>query len=133
MLQTGKDAPQHDAEALRILLVEDQPLVRLTTSDMLSDLGHIVEEAADAQSAIAYVETGAPIDVLITDIGLPDISGTTLAEECRRRLPGLRVIFVSGTDAGRMDAILEDRQHRFLEKPFLARDLERMLAEIASS
>ncbi|MBX3536085.1 MAG: response regulator [Chelatococcus sp.] len=133
MLQTGKDAPQHDAEALRILLVEDQPVVRLTTSDMLSDLGHIVEEAADAQSAIAYVETGAPIDVLITDIGLPDISGTTLAEECRRHLPGLSVIFVSGTDAGRLEAILEDRQHRFLEKPFLTRDLERMLVEIASS
>ncbi|MBS7698044.1 MULTISPECIES: response regulator [unclassified Chelatococcus] len=127
----GDDTPQHDAEALRILLVEDQPVVRLTTSDMLSDLGHIVEEAADAQSAIAIVETGAPIDVLITDIGLPDISGTTLAEECRRHLPALRVIFVSGDDTQLISDLEEDPRRRFLGKPFLGEELQRLLTELA--
>ncbi|MBS7704179.1 response regulator [Chelatococcus asaccharovorans] len=122
----------NDTEALRILLVEDHPLVRLTTSDLLNDLGHTVEEAADAQSAIAFVETGAPIDILITDIGLPDIRGTLLAAECRRRLPELRIIFISGNDAAGADDIPNDPLHRFLEKPFMTSDLQRTLSELAA-
>ena len=131
MLDMGSDTSLNDAEALRILLVEDHPLVRLTTSDMLSDLGHTVEEVPDAHSAIAFVDTGTPIDILITDIGLPDIRGTLLAAECRRRLPKLRIIFISGDDAGRIDDIPDDPLHRFLEKPFLTSDLQRTLIELA--
>ena len=132
MIQTGRDIALNDPEALRILLVEDQPLVRLTTSDTLSDLGHSVEEVPDARSAIAFVETGAPIDILITDIGLPDISGTQLAAECRRRLPELRIIFISGDDAERVIDIPDDPLHRFLEKPFQTSDLQRTLTELAA-
>lgn len=130
MFQTTPEISLQTATGLRILLVEDEALVRLTTSDMLSDLGFEVEEAADGRSAIDHVRSGATVDILITDIGLPDINGAALAIECRKHLPGLRVIFVSGYDADRIHTSAGDPLYRFLGKPFLTSDLQRMVAEL---
>jgi len=119
--------PPADEPKLRILLVEDEVLVRLTTNDMLLDFGHEVEEAHDGRSALAIVEAGKPIDLLITDIGLPDMSGAALAAECRRHLPELRVIFASGYGADRIKDVASDTAHVMLAKPFLIGDLKRAL------
>ena len=116
-----------DERKLRILLVEDEVLVRLTTNDMLLDFGHEVEEAHDGRSALAIVQAGKPIDLLITDIGLPDMSGAALAAECRRHLPELRVIFASGYGADRIKDVASDTNHVMLAKPFLIGDLKRAL------
>ena len=92
-------APSQDGgSALRVLLVEDDALIRLGTADMLADLGHVVLEAGDAPEAFAVLEAG-PVDVMITDISLPGLSGLELAEQARRGFPELRVVFASGFDA----------------------------------
>jgi CheY-like chemotaxis protein len=83
---------------LRVLLVEDDALIRMSAADMLGNLGHSVIEAGNAGEALALLEAHA-IDVMLTDIGLPGLSGSELAARAAQRVPGLRVVFASGRDA----------------------------------
>ncbi|ESR26969.1 Multi-sensor hybrid histidine kinase [Lutibaculum baratangense AMV1] len=89
------DAKDGGSDALRVLLVEDDVLIRMATADMLADLGHEVVEAGSAAEALATLER-QPIDVLLTDIGLPDRSGLELAREACGQSRDLRVVFASG-------------------------------------
>jgi len=94
----------------------------------LKDLGHTVFEAGDAHEALAVLGQQA-IDVLITDIGLPSISGSDLALQARRRNSSLKVIFASGRNAVAIadaDGLLKDAIE--LVKPYSARDLAAALA-----
>ncbi|MGI4860504.1 MAG: PAS domain S-box protein [Janthinobacterium lividum] len=95
--------------ALQVLLVEDDALIRLSTAELLRDMGHGVTTAADGRGALALLapagtpatdaaRSAAPIDVLITDIHLPDLSGDEVAREARARCPAIGVIFATGHD-----------------------------------
>nr|WP_315251442.1 PAS domain S-box protein [uncultured Duganella sp.] len=88
-------APQQADGAIRILLVEDEPELRDTTAELLELLGHAVLPAGDAATALALLEAH-PVDVLLTDISLPDMSGELLAARARAARPALRVIYASG-------------------------------------
>lgn len=66
--------------------------MRDTTVDMLSAMGHHAMSAGDASTAMSIL-TSNPIDILLTDVGLPDMPGATLASHARSRFPGLNVIF----------------------------------------
>lgn len=85
--------------SLNLPLVEDDELIRLSTADMMTGLGHVVSEAAEAGAALTILKKGA-IDVLVTDLGLPGMSGSRLAAEALRLNPGLKVIFATGADDG---------------------------------
>lgn len=78
-----------------ILICEDDWLIRSGTIDVLEDQGHTVFEAADARTALAILSEHS-IDILVTDIGLPDMSGVLLADRARAMVAGLPVIFVTG-------------------------------------
>jgi PAS domain S-box-containing protein len=80
---------------LRVLLVEDEELVRMTTVEMLLDLGYEVVEAGSSLEARRLINT-EQIDILLTDVGLPGLSGTELAAEARRQWPSLPIIFLTG-------------------------------------
>jgi CheY-like chemotaxis protein len=80
---------------LRILFVEDDALIRISTTDMLSSLGHEIHPAEDASRALDILKKEA-IDVLITDVGLPGVSGSELAAQACRLRPELKVVFASG-------------------------------------
>jgi CheY-like chemotaxis protein len=80
-----------------VLLVEDDPDVRANTIDMLRGLGYGVLAAADGPSALPLLESNPNIALLLTDVGLPGgLNGRQLADEARRRHPGLRVLFATG-------------------------------------
>ncbi len=79
----------------RILLCEDEPLIRITTADMLTDLGLTVTEAGTGGEALAAIAHTA-FDLLITDVGLPDMSGVDLARTFRAQAPEASVIFATG-------------------------------------
>jgi PAS domain S-box-containing protein len=81
--------------ATRILLVEDEPELRDTTAELLELLGHQVHAAGDAASALALL-AAHPVDVMLTDISLPDMSGEVLAAKARAAHPALRIIYASG-------------------------------------
>lgn len=85
-----------DAQRKTILVVEDEALVRMMTADLLDELGYAVIAVDDAKSAIATLQARDDVDLLLTDIGLPDIDGWTLAESARRLRPSLPVLFATG-------------------------------------
>lgn len=84
-----------NAASVRVLLVEDDILIRMNTAEMLADLGHEVVDASSAGEALDILRSMA-IEVLITDIGLPDMPGSELALTARQILPRLPVVFATG-------------------------------------
>lgn len=80
-----------------LLVVEDDDIVRMLMVEVLEDLGYKVIEAADATSALAILNDPAtPLDLLMTDVGLPDMSGQELAGKAREIRPLMPVLFASG-------------------------------------
>ncbi|CAD6562635.1 response regulator [Paraburkholderia sabiae] len=128
-LETIVDAGPAKGGAETILVVEDDEDVRTTVVEMLSALGYRVLKAKDAQSALAIVESGVPIDLLFTDVVMPGpLRSTELARKARERQPGIAVLFTSGyTDnaivhAGRLDEGVE-----LLSKPYSREALARKI------
>jgi len=81
--------------ALNILFVEDDDLIRSITAELLMGLGHVVHEAGNAQAALMLIQNEA-VDLLITDVGLPGMSGEELALQARVLRRDLAVIFATG-------------------------------------
>ncbi len=89
------------ASSAVVLVVEDEPPVRMVIVDVLSDLGYTVLEAGDGHSGLHILETLSRIDLLVTDVGLPGgMNGRQLADAARRRWPGLAILFVTGYAEG---------------------------------
>ena len=87
-------APQRGA---RILVVDDEPTVRMMMVDALGLLDFECIEAYDGPSAIAALDNNPVLDLLVTDVGLPGgLNGRQVADEALRRQPGLKVLFVTG-------------------------------------
>ena len=79
-----------------VLVIDDEPTVRMLISDALKDLGYICKEASDGVEGLKVIETGERLDLLITDVGLPGLNGRQVADAARARLPDLKVLFVTG-------------------------------------
>jgi signal transduction histidine kinase len=79
-----------------VLIVEDDPAVRVLVSAVLSELGYAFVEAGDADSAMPIIESSQRIDLLISDVGLPGMNGRQLAEIGRQVRPDLKVLFITG-------------------------------------
>jgi CheY-like chemotaxis protein len=113
----------------RILIVEDEFLVRAVAVEALGELGLRVEEAASAREAIDKVRAlRGLIDAAIVDIGLPDRRGDELAAELRAMYASLPIILATGYAQGEMaDRFREDQLVAFLGKPYDAQQLEAVL------
>jgi CheY-like chemotaxis protein len=108
------------------LLVDDEELVRISTADMLMDLGFEVREAASAEEALRMVDEGGPPNLLVRDHLMPGMNGADLACELRVRAPSLPVLIVSGyADA---DGIAPDLPR--LTKPFRNAELAERIASL---
>ncbi|MFJ3054409.1 response regulator [Herbaspirillum sp. NPDC087042] len=115
-----------------ILVVDDEPLVRMVTVEVLEDLGYNVLEAEDGPSALRLVAACPEIDLLLTDVGLPNgMNGRQLADAIRAPRPDLPVLFVTGYAE---NAVLNhghlDRGMQVLTKPFAAEVLARRVKEL---
>lgn len=105
-------------DAIRpILLVEDDPLVRMTLAEAFADAGFEVIEAGDAESAIGLVAARDDLAVLFTDINLPGADGFALARAARQLRPMLPVVYASGR-YGEPDPARALPGAAFLAKPF---------------
>ena len=107
-----------------VLLVEDEAVVRAVAERTLRAAGYLVRVAADAEEALTGDREGARIDILVTDVVMPGRNGRQLADELRRRHPGLRVLYVSGFthDALAQHGVVEPGVN-LLEKPFVGATL----------
>ncbi len=103
-----------------VLAVEDEPAVRMVITEALSDLGYAVLVADDARSGLDIVESGARIDLLLTDVGLPGgMNGRQFADAARSRRPSLKVLFVTGyAETAAVGHGLLDHGMEVITKPF---------------
>lgn len=114
--------PQSGREAHTILLVEDDPAVRRVLQRMLNAAGFRVITAAGGDEALERISSEpGPIDLLLTDMMMPRMTGDELAEKVEAQRPGTRVLLMSGRppDPGRMTR----PSHPFLEKPMTSKEL----------
>ena len=109
--------------------MDDEELVRLSTADMLNDLGYAVIEASSAEVALDFLRSGKHFDLLITDHLMPGMNGTDLAWTIRTAQPDVPVLIVSGY-AERMG--IEPDLPR-LTKPFRKDELAETLAQLSPS
>ncbi|MET1027712.1 MAG: response regulator, partial [Dongiaceae bacterium] len=79
-----------------VLIAEDEELIRMMMVEILQDEQYRVLEASDGESALAHIQRGEKITLLITDIGLPGTNGRQLVEAARRIIPDLKLLFVTG-------------------------------------
>jgi len=80
-----------------VLVVDDEPTVRMLVVEVLEELGYAALEAADASAGLRLLESDVRIDLLISDVGLPGgMNGRQMADAARQRRPGLKVLFITG-------------------------------------
>ena len=118
------------AGAEKILLVEDDEMVRLVAREIISSGGYTVLEADGLSEALRHCAENADIALLLTDVVMPQLNGKELAERLSALLPGMRVLFMSGyTETVVHDGVL-DRGLNFIQKPFTPYSLLRKLREV---
>jgi PAS domain S-box-containing protein len=109
-----------------VLLVDDEDVVRLSTADMLIELGHDVVEAGSAEEALRLLNRGLVPDIVMTDHLMPGMSGTELARQIRSERPGMQVLIVSGY----AETISIEPDLPRLTKPFRSAELAASLAAL---
>ncbi len=121
-----QDLGRAQAPSLRVLIVDDDPLVLMGTADLVEDLGHQVRQAPSAADALALLES-EDFDVVLSDQAMPGMTGVELAEEIARRQPDLPVILTTGyADISQSTSLTLRR----LSKPFSQKDLDLVLRDI---
>jgi CheY-like chemotaxis protein len=108
---------------LSVLLIDDEPLVRVATAEMIRDLGHHVEEAGGGAEGLARLEDGLSVDVVVTDYMMPGMDGGALARRIAQTLPEVPVLLITGY-TGPTDDILHLPR---LAKPFGQADIAEAL------
>jgi len=127
--------PLANPERLRgtetILLVEDEPAVRAVARQILARQGYTVLEAPDGPAALAMVAGGGRVDLILTDVVMPGMSGRALADQLATRWPGVRVLYMSGyTDDAIVRHGMLEPGLAYLQKPFRPDTLVRKVREV---
>ena len=108
-----------------VVVAEDHEQVRAITKEYLTELGYRVLDASGATAALRLIEQHEDVSLLLTDMVLPDMNGRLLAEEARRRRPGINVLFTSGYS---QDTV--DHGFHFIGKPFKLDSLGHKIREV---
>jgi CheY-like chemotaxis protein len=127
--ERAPSAPSRTDHPRRVLFVEDEVVLRMSTVDMLERLGCVVAAVGSGEQALEILGKTSDFDLLLTDLGLPGMTGEQLAAEVQRRFPSLAVIIASGY--GKSNA--EPGGLRFIGKPYSSIDLQQALDEVARS
>jgi signal transduction histidine kinase/CheY-like chemotaxis protein/CHASE3 domain sensor protein len=111
----------------RVLLVEDEVVLRMSTTDMLEQLGCFVAGVGSGEQALELLARGGSFDLLLTDLGLPGMSGEELAKRVRGQFPMLPVVIASGYGRSGM----QGEGLQFISKPYSSVDLQQALDHAA--
>ena len=137
-IQTSRSLTQAPRHGLHVLHIDDERLMRVTVQRMLESLGHRVHSVASGQDAIAAVQhcetTGAAFDVVITDLGMPQLNGAETARQVRRLAPALPIILLTGWDDVALDGQGQPAAvDATLHKPVSVADLRNTLAAVMAA
>lgn len=102
-----------------VMIVEDEGMVRIVTEQFVTDMGFSVITAPSSEEALALIEAGTEIDLLMTDIRMPGMDGFTLAERVLALRPGIKVVYTTG-----YADIPARKSGCLLRKPYRPDDLE---------
>lgn len=120
----------HGPQPTKVLLVEDEVLISAIVSDELRDFGFDVHEVTTGEEAVAYLESGAAVDILFTDVNLPGyVDGKELAERARILRPELPIVYASGRYAAfGLDGMVA--RSLFMPKPYRPAEVCALLARL---
>jgi PAS domain S-box-containing protein len=121
-------------QGLTVMVVDDEPVIRMLVVEVLGELGYAVVEAADGASGLKIMESNLRIDLLVSDVGLPGgMNGRQLADAARALRPDLKVLFITGYAENSTigNGYLEAGMH-VLTKPFTMELLSHRVKEILS-
>jgi PAS domain S-box-containing protein len=121
-------SPNGVPASLRVLVVEDDALIRMSIAEMLESRGHIVYEAGDGHEAMRW-HGAEDIDILLTDVGLPGMNGVEVAERMREVQPALPVIFATGDHMA--NGVQRDARTAVIVKPYGVADLIEAIGRIS--
>jgi CheY-like chemotaxis protein len=116
----SRSNPDYDGHGETVLVVDDEHTVRMLIVDVLHEAGYRTMEASDGPKALKVLQSGAPIDLLITDVGLPGgMNGRQVADAGRALRPQLKVLFITGYAENAVvgNGILEQGM-QIITKPF---------------
>ncbi len=115
-----------------VLVVDDEPTVRMLVMETLEELGYDAIEANDGSAGLAVLQSDARVDLLVTDVGLPGLNGRQLADAARVSRPGLKVLFMTGyahnAAIGQGSAL--DPGMEIMTKPFALDDLAKKIRDM---
>ena len=119
------------AEHETVMVVDDEPLVRMVAVEILEELGYRVLEADDGLSAMTILNSDERIDLLVTDVGLPGMNGRQVADAARQKRPELEILFITGYAE---NAVLNhghlDHGMHVMTKPFASDAFARRVGEL---
>jgi signal transduction histidine kinase len=129
--QPARPAAATPGVPLRVLVIDDELQVRTTLGDILENQGHTVVQASGGREGLGLLEQGQPIDVVLTDLGMPDMTGWDVARTVQERWPDMPVGLVTGW--GEQDLTPEERGrvNFVFTKPFDRQQLRESLAAIS--
>jgi len=118
-----------------VLLVEDEKSVRALASRILSERGYNILQASDGMEALKIArEHGGNIDLVLTDVVMPGISGKTLVARLELERPGIKSLYISGyTDSAIVDHGILNSNTAFLQKPFTVQSLAQKVREVINT
>jgi signal transduction histidine kinase/CheY-like chemotaxis protein len=124
-------APMPEGPALRVLVIDDEPMVREALADSLIEDGHAVIQVGSGAEGLARLAEGADVDVVVTDLGMPEMTGWEVARAVRTRHPGLSVGLITGWAVALQISDEERRGVDFLiAKPYTTEALRAAFAGI---
>jgi DNA-binding NtrC family response regulator len=119
------------SNAGRVLVVEDEVLIRMLAVDMLVELGYQSDEAGTAAEAMQHLSGGASYAMVFLDVGLPDKRGDDLIQDIRKSRPGMPLLIASGEDRAALQKRLGSFSPiAFLGKPYDAQRLRSSVSEL---
>ncbi|WP_442753915.1 ATP-binding protein [Methylocystis sp. JAN1] len=123
--QADQERPQRDfpAQMGRLLVIEDQGDIRDQIAETLEQMGCTVLKAADGTAGLKILDSGEPLDLLITDVGLPGLSGIQVVEAARAARPNLPVLLITGYAGKASDGLKLTSNMEVLRKPFTLEEL----------
>jgi len=118
-------------DAATVLVVDDDDDVRAVTAAALEHCGFHVIEAASAPEALRLIDETEEIDLVLTDVVMPGVSGFHVVRGAEKRRPGIKVLVTSAYAEGLVDAQLPPG--RFLPKPFRVRELQHKVSNLLAA
>ncbi len=114
----------------RLLLVEDEDMVRAVAERALTRQGYDVVTASDGEEGLECVQEGGDFDLVVSDVVMPSMDGPAMARELRKIAPNLPILFMSGYAEEQLRNEIDIKDMHFIPKPFSVQQIARKVAEV---